>query len=305
MRTYFTLQFRWLDRHLRDFGIRPWLGYVLGAILFAGMSAYLFYRFEYAGWGYAFLALLSTARLSETDRNQFLLNTYPVREYRQLRLLENLGVALPFIAAMSIAGEWLPALTAVVAAGIMTLSNIDRLVPMTIPTPFSRRPFEFAVGFRRSWLLVLVLYILAAIAIRHGNFNLGMFALVALFLAAMTYYNEPEPTLFVWMHADDARSFLRKKMITAVLHASILSAPVIAALVIAWPYYALFPSIAVMVGTLYVIAMLLGKYAGYPSAINLPSGFMLALAVWFPPLLLGVIPYFHRRAVRQLTPYLS
>ncbi len=305
MRTYFTLQFRWLDRHLRDFGIRPWLGCALGAVLFAGISAWLFYRYEYAGWGYACLALLSTARLSETERNQFLLNTFTVREYRQLRLIENLGVALPFVIAMSVAGEWLPALTALLAAAMMSRSNIDRLVPLTIPTPFSRRPFEFAVGFRRSWLLVLGLYILAAIAIRHDNFNLGMFALVALCLLAMTYYNEPEPVLFVWMHADDARTFLRKKMTTATRHVLILTAPVLAALVIAWPYYALFPVIAILVGTLYVIAMLLGKYAGYPSAINLPSGFMLALAVWFPPLLLGVIPYFHRRAVRQLTPYLS
>lgn len=305
MRTYFTLQFRWLDRHLRDFGIRPWLGYALGAVLFGVLSAYLCYRFEYAGWGYAFMALLSTARLSDTDRNQFLMNTFSVAEYRRIRLLENLGVALPFVAATGIAGEWLPAVAALAAAGLMSRSNIDRLVPLTIPTPFSRRPFEFAVGFRQSWLLILLAYILAAIAIRHGNFNLGMFALVVLFLVAMTYYNQPEPSLFVWMHADDARSFLRKKMTTAVLHLSILTMPVLAALVIAWPYHALFPIIALVVGMLYVIAMLLGKYAGYPSAINLPSGFMLALAVWFPPLLLGIIPYFHRRAVRQLTPYLS
>lgn len=305
MRTYFTLQFRWLDRHLRDFGIRPWLAYALGAILFAGLSAYLFHRYEYAGWGYAFLALLSAARLSETDRNQFLRNTYPVAKWRRIRLLENLGVALPFVAAQAITGDWLPAAATVVLVAAMSRSNIDRVVPYTIPTPFSRRPFEFAVGFRRSWLLILLAYVLAAIAIRHDNFNLGMFALLALFFLAMTYYNEPEPSLFVWMHADDARSFLRKKMATAVLHVSILTAPVLAALVIAWPNYALFPFIAIMVGMMYVIAMLLGKYAGYPSAINLPSGFMLALAVSFPPLLLGVIPYFHRRAVRQLTPYLS
>jgi hypothetical protein len=305
MRTYFTLQFRWLDRHLRDFGIRPWLGYALGAVLFAGMSAYLFYRFEYAGWGYAFLALLSTARLSETDRNQFLRNTYPATTWQRIRLLENLGVSLPFVVAQAIAGDWLPAVVTLVLIAAMSRSNIDRVVPYTIPTPFSRRPFEFTIGFRRSWLLILLAYILTAIAIRHGNFNLGMFSLVALFLVAMTYYNEPEPSLFVWMHADDARSFLKKKMTTAVLHVSILTMPVLVALVIAWPYHALFPVIALVVGMLYVIAMLLGKYAGYPSAINLPSGFMLALAVWFPPLLLGIIPYFHRRALRQLTPYLS
>ena len=59
--------------------------------------------------------------------------------------------------------------------------------------------------------------------------------------------------------------------------------------------------IAALIGFAFLMLIILAKYAAYPAEMNLPEGIMIALCLIFPPLLLGLIPFFYRKAVNKLT----
>jgi hypothetical protein len=50
---------------------------------------------------------------------------------------------------------------------------------------------------------------------------------------------------------------------------------------------------------------LLGKYAFFPTTMNLPQGLLMAFSFLFPPMLLFLLPYFYRRCIHQLNPILE
>ena len=54
-----------------------------------------------------------------------------------------------------------------------TVNEFQTNFNLTIPTPFSKKPFEFSTGFRRSFFMFPIAYILTFIAIRVDNFNLA------------------------------------------------------------------------------------------------------------------------------------
>src|SRR6188768_2002604 len=96
MRSYFQLQYRLVNRHLTDFGIHPFLGYVLGALIFAALTAYLWYVTAYAPYVYALLGLSMSSLLSEPGRVSFLTQWFSKKDFYKIRALENLVVVSPF-----------------------------------------------------------------------------------------------------------------------------------------------------------------------------------------------------------------
>src|SRR5690606_9388022 len=71
----------------------------------------------------------------------------------------------------------------------------------SLPTPFSRSPFEFILFFRRSYVYVLLVdSVLIGIACYFGNFNLGLVCLVVTLLTAMSAQDFREPDFFVWSY---------------------------------------------------------------------------------------------------------
>jgi len=66
------------------------------------------------------------------------------------------------------------------------------------------------------------------------------------------------------------------------------------------PENALVVFTAELVGILFVITALLGKYAYFPSEINIIPGFTIAISIFFPPFLLVSLPYFYFKAVKNL-----
>jgi hypothetical protein len=51
--------------------------------------------------------------------------------------------------------------------------------------------------------------------------------------------------------------------------------------------------------------IILAKYAAFPHQVNLPQFVILAVSVWFPPLLIAVIPFFYRQSVKRLNEILT
>lgn len=305
MKFYFILQYRRLERRIQELGVHPVVGYILIAILFPLASGYLFTKTEFAAWLYAFLALMILSTLGEVKRNDQLFSIFTKRSYHQIRILENVVVALPFITYLVFRGyHFIATGLGVVSILLAVLHFRIRLAPV-LPTPFRKFPFEFTAGFRRTFWLIGLAYFLLAKSLQVDNFNLGLFALALLFFNGMSFYTQPEDEYFVWIYNCNSKAFLHKKLLTAIICISMLTIPLLAGLLLAYPdRWWLILGIQVL-GSVFLCTMILAKYSAYPREINLPQAFLFGLSLWFPPMLLVVIPLFYNRSRKQLKAFLE
>lgn len=292
-------------RKLRDAGMPPVLGYVLILAAFVGLSYYLFSKSQYAQYIYPLLALTLLSPLAETRRCEFLKTIFGDAQYRQLRIIENLLIALPFVLFLLYKQAFLMAGVLPVATSLLALNTYSSSVQYTIPTPFGRKPFEFAVGFRGTFFLYIIAYGLAGVAAAVGNFNLGIFALLMVFAITLSYYGTPEDEYYVWQHSYSPKAFLFMKYKTAVQYATLLSVPALAILCIAFYTNIHYILLFQLLGYAYIACMIAAKYSAYPNEMNVPQAVLLAIGFCFPPALLIVFPYFLSRALQRLQPILK
>lgn len=290
-----------LNRQLTEFGISPILGVTFSAILFVGLSFFLFLKTEYAPYIYVFFGISFVIKLGEITRNNFLKSCFLKKEYIQLRSIENILIATPFIIFLLFQLNWIFAIALFFIAAILSIFNFNQQLSYTIPTPFYRSPFEFIIGFRKTILMFFLIAFLTYMSIHVGNFNLGLFALVLALLTAMSYYLEPEDRHFVWIYNITAKAFLFKKMQIAIIHTTILCLPFSILLAVFFPNNIAMILALQCLGYLCLITVLLAKYSAYPSKIGLPQGIMLFISVWFPPALLAVIPYLYKKSIERLS----
>lgn len=300
MQYYLQLQYKLLNRRLIDFGLPPWAGYSLACLGFLGGSVYLFLRVDFAPYIYGILALSIVLLHGNVRRNEFLKIGYPGIDYLKIRLLENLAIASPFIAFLCFKQHYL-------IAGLLLLGSIGAVwlnfsnrIQFTLPTPFSKTPFEFLVGFRSNFGLNLLACFLLIIALQVDNFNLGIFALLLVFLISLGYYGTPEAQFYVWIYQLDARRFLMHKLKTALLHSSILTLPIAVCLVAFYPENWWIILAVLLLGYLYLTCMVFAKYLNFPHKINLAQSIVIGMGFWFPPLLLGIIPFFYTKSLQKL-----
>jgi len=300
MKNYLLLQYRMINRRFAGSGMPPLLGYLLGSTFFIGGSAFIFNKTEYAGYLYVLIAYVVLLQLSDVRRNEFLKTCFDSAGYRLLRVIENLIVALPFSLFLAFKSLLIPCLIVLALAFQMAFIKIKRIYSLVLPTPFSRQPYEFAVGFRNGWYLIALAYLLTVISVIVGNFNLGAFALIFIFLLSLSFYGQPEHEYLVWINSLTPGKFLLKKIQIASLHSSILSIPVLLLLLLFF-YESWLPLLIIQgVGYLALTTMILARYSAFPDPINLPQGIMLALAIQLPVLLVIVIPYFYLQSLKKL-----
>ena len=218
---------------------------------------------------------------------------------------ENGLIALPFFTFLIYKNEFIIGLSFLLTALLLSFFNASSPSAIAIPTPFYKRPFEFTIGFRKTFLVFIGAYALAIIAVNVGNFNLGIVALLMTFLSCTSFYSQPEPQFYVWIHSQNPTNFLQQKLKTASLFSTALSLP-IAILLAAFNFNnAHFVFIFEIIGVFYVINSLLGKYAYYPSAININKAFIIAASIFFPPLMLLTIPFFYKKSKQELNSLLK
>lgn len=305
MKAYFNLQLIRITRGFTDHGIAPVLGYLLLVAGFFGLSYYLFTKTTFAPFGYVFVALLLIARLSDLKRTEFIQLCFGKARMKQIRLIENSCAALPFSVFLLYKQQPIFAAGLLCGAVLLALFRFPTLVRVTLWTPFSKRPYEFPQGFRKTYGLLLVIYAITAMGILVNNLNLSVVMIVIVYGLASSFYTKNEPEYFVWVHKKSASAFLRDKLKTAVLFASILALPVLVALLVTYPTNALFIALFLGIGICLLLTLILAKYADYPDEMRIAHAFLLAFAIFLPPLFLGLIPYFYLKAVKQLKPLLS
>ncbi len=300
MLLHFNIQFKILNRRFSDFGLPPIIAYLLLSILFVTVSNALFTKTEYAVYLYYFLVFSTLSKLSDRERNDFLKLCYKGNVYFKLRLLENLVIALPFIGFLIYRLAFIPILIIVAIVLIMTIINFNTNVNYTIPTPFYKTPFEFITGFRKTFFLFPIAYALAFISIAVDNFNLGIASIIFVLLICISYYSKPEKDFYVWSFNLSAVAFLNTKIKTAIYHSSLLVLLPIIILCCNFYHHFFVILFFVILGYIFIITMLLAKYSIYPKSMHIPEGIMIVFCVFFPPLLIVILPYFYKRAIKQL-----
>jgi hypothetical protein len=258
----------------------------------------------YAQYVYPILSLSLLNILGNVNRNEFLKNCYTIQKYKRIRFLENIIFATPFIIYLLFKQEFIIAALLFLIAGLLSLFNKINNFQFVIPTPFYKNPYEFIVGFRKAYALFLLSYVLTFISIYVGNFNLGVFALILVVLTCLNFYSKPEPINYLWVHAQTPKGFINNKIRVATFYFLILTAPIILSLSIFDIEKAYLLLIFNVFGILSIVVSLLGKYAFYPSEVNLAQGMLIGVSLIFPPLTLAIIPYLYKRSSQNLTQFL-
>ncbi|WP_343567741.1 hypothetical protein [Sphingobacterium sp.] len=300
---YLKLQYTLLSRHIRATGLPVWLAFLL---LF-GLCYFAYYALvQYPLFGcYALLLCNFQALflLTEKNRNDFLKNTYSKRDFHKIRIVENGLLTLPSFVILFLHSQWPYALllvTLAVAFAFLTFRAFGK----SIPTPFVKKPFEFIIGFRRSYLLLLVLYLLAGIGFYVANSNLVLFCVVCIALTCVFYYQLPEPIFYLWNHHHTPTVFLMRKFKRGILQCLLLVLPLLFLYVVIFPSD-LFNACIVLGGILLLLPFAITlKYVAYPREINFPEGFALALCFSFYPLILALLPFYYIKAINNLKNHL-
>lgn len=300
MKDYFELQYVLTNRKIKEAGLNPLLGYVLGLTAFVLLSEYIFHKTEFAKYLVILTCLSLQFQLSERNRTDFLLSTFGDKTKMKIRVIENFILCIPFISLLLYKSFLFEASILFLSSSILALVSLHTNVNLTIPTPFSKRPFEFSTGFRKTFFIFPIAYALTVIGINVDNLNLGIFSFLLVFLTSLSYYHKPEQEYYVWIFVETPKVFLKNKIFNAYKNASIIVAPIIISLLVFYPNEFKLILLFYIIGLLFLCTLILAKYSAYPGEMNIPEGIIIAFSLYFPPLLLAIIPFFYSKSINKL-----
>ena len=237
-------------------------------------------------------------RLSQKQRSDFLHIVYGNKTKWLLRTVENLIISIPFVTLLLVEKQYIAAITLPVASIILAFVNLNSK-SIVLPTPFSKSLYEFTVGFRKSFLFILLVYGLSVISVCVNNLNLGLFSLFVLGGICALYYIKVENEYYVWIFAESPNKYLTHKILIATKNTLLLALPMIALLTAFFPDSWWIVLLVTAVGIILVITFLLAAYSTYPDEIGFLELIFIG-AVFIPPFVLVVIPYFYVRSINRL-----
>lgn len=305
MTEYLQLQFKMLNRKMIDFGLPLLIGYTLLPCVFVLLSNYLFEKTAFAEYIFGILALGFVSKLSEPKRNDFLKSVFNEKKYKILRVIENLIYCLPFTFYLVYKKEFLLSLLLNLLVIIITLFNFSTNINLTIRTPFSKKLFEFTVGFRKTFFVFPIAYLLAYISISVGNFNLGIFSMLLIGLICFSYYSKVENEYFVWSFNLSSTEFLLEKLKTCLIYFTLLSLPILIALSISYYKEIHIVITFFLLCYAYLSSIIFAKYSSFPNEMNMSQGVLIAVSFVFPPMLIINIPLFYSQSIKKLNTILN
>ena len=287
-------------RRVAGWGVNPYVALALIGLGYLFVSETLFKKTDYAPQVLIVLMLTFQMRLLRKERNEFLEMAFLSKRHRLIRIIENLLIASPFLISMLVHRSFIEALVAVVISIAITFTSTKTRTSWVMPTPFGKRPFEFTVGFRNSYLPMIGAYALLPMAYAYHNSNWGIVSLVFLTLIILGFFSKPEHEMYVWNYAKTPPKFLFSKAIQSLRQASLLIIPLGVILLIIFPENSIKILSFTGLALAYIILIIMAKYSAYPEEMNIPQGILIGMTLYFPPLLVVVIPYFYFQAIQKL-----
>lgn len=302
--SYFKLHFTLLLRSVRSTGIPLAL---CGAVFFATLFGLWWYALEHVLEVFCISLLILFTALSPlgySDRTDFLKTTFSTVPFLIIRGIENAVVALPIALSLFFAHQIVYAFGVMVFALLWALVKNKHTSTYVLPTPFRNHPFEFISGFRQTWFMLLLPLALVYLSRAHDNINFALFGLVLYYLVFMTYYQRQEPQYFVWSYMGRAQSFLWKKMVMVLLHSSMVVSLPFLLTIFYFPSAFFYCLAACLFGLSVLLTQLFAKYATFPHQATGAQAVYVGLCIWFPPMVLVIMPYLYMKAEKNLHPTL-
>lgn len=300
MQYYISLQFRLLKRQVEELGLPYW------AVLILAIGAWLLF-FHTMGkypdsvpYVVMFIQLSLCLPLSNPERNNFLAGLFKPMAYRQVRILENLSVAVPFVLLCVLQGLYIFALTSLFICLLLATASFRIAVHRTLPAPFKRHPYEGQQFFRRFWWLLALLYLIAFMGVVSSNFNLGIFTIIVILFSYMSTIDHKEPEYYIWVYAKTPRTFIWQKIRRLYAQLTVLSAPIYIGLLVRFAGLFHITLLVWLSSALLLALSTVAVYSSYPRPISLPMGLLIGFCFIFPPLGLFVFPMLYKQACTNL-----
>jgi hypothetical protein len=293
MRFYFKLQYKRFYRNAKDNNSSLLIAALITLILVSLLSSLIIQRFEYGSEIVAIIPLGLVTMLNSKKHLYFLNLHFQKMEILKIRWIENLIICVPFGIILSAHLEFYFALILIAGGSLLAITPPFPGESKVIPTPFYKKPFEFIIGFRKNWAVLIGLYTVATIGLMVDNYNLALVTLFLCLLSFMRYFSEEEPQEWIWVYNKSASAFLKTKIIQSLLQSLILASPILLSLLILHPPNWPITLAALAFGLLIVILSLLVKYAFYPDVNSIVGGIYIAMSLLVPPIVLISIPYFY------------
>jgi len=305
MKEYFQLQVKILNRRMIDFGLPVLIGYAILPVVFVLLSNYLFEKTEFANYVYGLFALIFISKLSEPKRNDFLKSIFNTYNYKKLRIVENIIYCLPFTLFLIYKKQFMFSITLNLFVICTMLFNFSTNLNAVIPTPFGKKPFEFTVGFRKSFYVFPIAYFLTYISVSVGNFNLGIFSMLLIGIICFSYYSKIENDYFVWNYNLSPKEFLIEKTKTCLLFFTFLILPIIITLGFSFISQIDILIVFILLCYAYLITIIFAKYSSFPNDMSISQGILIGLSLVFPPILILFIPLFYSQSIKKLNTILN
>lgn len=302
---YFQLQLKIIARRLSAFGLIPGLALVIAPILFIALSMIVFSRFPFSEYIYPLIPIYLIFINNNRYKTRFMKSYFSGQQQTQIRVLENLLITIPFVIVLVVKQHFFIAVILFFVSILISFFNLNRNYHSKLPTPFSQRPFEFAIGFRKSILLFIFATILMMIAIQVNNFNFGIVILGFTFLVPLAFYSYVEPKFYVQIFTNSPSQFLTRKIKTALLHILILTVPFSIILGFFFPAFYRVILFVNVLGIVLMIVSIIAKYSSYPKSITITDSILLAVSIIIPPLLFITIPQLYKKSVLKIRPFLT
>lgn len=297
---YYKLQYRRFLRKCNELQVLPLFVIVLIVAVFILLSSLVFHKITYTEWIYPSIGLGIIAQLNSVKNTKIIHHIFSSQDFQRTRCMQAFFLALPFVFFLLYKYLWIQAILLFLLSLLSIFIPSGKRSSLRLPTPFRKKPFEFIVGFRKSILLILIFYFLIFKGIQVGNENLAYASMGFIHMLSISFLMSPEDQHFVWISNASAKTFLWKKILTAIICASLLTIPGLLAVLIAFPHYYLAAIFIYIVAYMWISTMILAKYSVFPKEMNLPQAIILGVSFLFPPLLIYTIPSFYRKARKQL-----
>lgn len=300
MKYYYQLQCKRLYRSFKDFGTEPVIGYPIIVVLFYWFSMFFFIRVPYASYFYIALSTTFVYTFSSSGHSEFIKQHFSSYNLKKIKLLNSLLGAMPFVIFLLYKTYYKEIVFMLLLTLLVSLLKKRSKVSLIIPTPFNKNPSEFIIGFRKTFWLFLLIYGLAIIAVVKGNFNLGLFAIVAVFLTCSGYYMKQDPEFYIWVYAMNSKEFLMHKVLIAIKYSFLLTIPLVVFLSMFYLHQIHIALLFLILGWMYLIMYVFMKYAFRSQGLEIMQGVIGILCILFPPLMIITLPYFYNKALSNL-----
>lgn len=300
---YFKLRLKSILRSGKDIGLPIWMLFVLFSLLFYILFVLCQRYPTYAPYGIIYIGWLTIYSNSNRQHISFLKTQFSHKRFLIVRLVESTVLFSPLLLITIFTYSWWTFLLLLLFILIATFSKGFHLSTRPTPTPFSKKPFEFIIFFRRSWLLFILLYVIAGIGVYVSNPNLCLLVFAFTCLINAQVYSEIEQENILWNYSMKPDVYLWHKIKRGLLQAALLVIPMLIVLSLFFPESLLW-YIAIWGATcLFLALLIMVKYAVYPRPIGIMEFYFIAVGSVIPLIIFLLYFYYFKKAIINLKQY--